>query len=432
MLVAPESEPTAPDGSTVLILGSYNGIDSLGDRCLLKSVLAQGARSAPPGTHFVIHTGASTRWFDDFKAMEPALTAGVTCRPGLASGFGLLFVRARHLRLPLPIRALLAALVLPLAWLVSRRERRTVRRAVRDVRDASAVYYYGGSAWSEQFFWTEALPRTWFLLLCRLLGTPVYFGPQQYTPQRPWQRLYFRRVLLPLLTACRARSLGCIGELGWPQDVLSWDEVFGATGLYPQRTPRPAPEGYLLVNVRATNFLRTTSPGERTAVARLLAEIHRREGVSLVLFQMSGASFSDDTVLRSDLIEAGVGEEHVKTPPPLRSEFELLDLAEMARGTLSMSYHGCIFSLVAGCPAVPVVSGRYYARKFSDFARYAGGQHAPLLEMEGLRISEDADRVLSYFDAFDRDAVAHTRRRAGTELDAWYSFALGGAGRHHA
>jgi polysaccharide pyruvyl transferase WcaK-like protein len=118
----------------------------------------------------------------------------------------------------------------------------------------------------------------------------------------------------------------------------------------------------------------------------------------------------------------------VSLAPRFTDEHELIRLCGEAFGVISMSYHGCVFAMLAGVPTVPVVIGGYYDYKFRDFARYCGGQQWPVLDLSLIDPGEGARSVRQYFEEYDNGAVVRTRVEAERQRQTWYrSFAVDGA-----
>jgi Polysaccharide pyruvyl transferase len=397
---------------TVLLLGSYTGQDSFGDICLLRSVTTQFQTIFGPDVRSVCDIEENLE-----KAREVVPGGQITEISRLFSEW---LNRLRRWYIPFSLQMIITVLIFPI-WLMVEAESRLVFRCLLDeVRSCSCLYFYGGTQLSEQWFGIN-FPTVFFLTaLCRLFGKPVYWGPQQYGPESSWQRRWVRFTIRFLATDVAARSANCVRLLALPESRLFYDEIFSCTARYricPKRDRRPT---FILINMRASNFLRDATVAEYHAFGQLLDRLHERLGLPFKLFQMSGSSFCDDQQLKGFLDRNGFGHIPVEILPPLDQEQELIDLAADAYGTVSMSFHGCIFSMIGGCPAVPITSGRYYDYKYADFDRYAGGQHVPIVSLQDLAPEHAVDDIVEYFKRYEPARSAAARERAAAQVGNWY------------
>ena len=353
--------------STVLLMGSYVGQDSFGDKCLLRCVVTQ----------LQIAFGQDVRLVSDIqenREQARQIVPKVEFTLNISQLFSDWFNRLRHLHSPFSIQIVAAVLTFPL-WLVVKGEKRSALKGlVRETKACSCLYFYGGSQLSEPWF-TENLPPLLFMLaLCRLFGKPVYWGPQQYGPEKSWQRSWLRFIIKHFVTDIRTRNVKCVDLLALPQSSLFYDEVFSCCARYPLCVERTRQPTFILINMRASNFVRDATDAEFRAFGELLRALHQRLNLPFKLFQMSGSTFCDDQQLKSFLNRNGFGKMPVEILSALDQERDFIETARNAYGTVSMSFHGCILSMIGGCPAAPVTSERYYDYKYADFDRYAGEQ----------------------------------------------------------
>jgi len=85
-----------------------------------------------------------------------------------------------------------------------------------------------------------------------------------------------------------------------------------------------------------------------------------------------------------------------------------------------MSFHGCVLSMVGGCPAVPVTSEKYYDYKSVDFDRCTGGQNVPIISLQDPNPEHAADSIVSYFERYEPARTAAARERAAAQIERWY------------
>ena len=85
-----------------------------------------------------------------------------------------------------------------------------------------------------------------------------------------------------------------------------------------------------------------------------------------------------------------------------------------------MSFHGCILSMLGGCPSVPVTSGDYYDYKYVDFDKYTGWQGVPLVVLNNLNTEKFADQICEYFAKYSTKQTAIAREKAAKAIGMWY------------
>lgn len=398
--------------NTVLLLGSYTGQDSFGDVCLLRCVVTQ----------FQTVFGPEVRTVCDIEENHDTVTDVV---PGgemteISRVFSIWFNRLRRLRFPLWLQMIATITVFPLWLTITAENRLALECVLQEIQSCSCLYFYGGTQLSEQWFAINFPPLFFLIALCRVFGKPVYWGPQQYGPERNWQQRWLRFAVRYFVTDVRARNENCARLLALPESKLLYDEVFSCIARYPLCADHARQRTFILVNMRASNFLRDATDAEFHVFGELLRRLHQRLGLPFKLFQMSGSSFCDDQQLKRFLDDNGFSHIPVEILPALDEEQELIELATRAYGTVSMSFHGCLFSMIGGCPAVPVISGKYYDYKYADFDRYTGGQHIPLISLESFNFDQAVDSIIEYFDRYRPARTAAVRKRAAAQIEKWY------------
>ena len=399
--------------NTVLIMGSYAGQDSFGDKCLLRCVVAQLREAFGRDVRMVIDVQENRE-----EAMRIIPDAEFNLKTSQL--FSSWFNRLRHLRAPFSFQMLVAFMTFPF-WLVTTRENRSALADIlRETKACSCLYFYGGTQLSEPWFAINIPPLFFMLALCRIFGKPVYWGPQQYGPEKTWQRQCLKSIIKLFVTDIRARNENCVRMLALPESKLFYDEVFSCTVRYPLCPEHTRPRSFVLINMRGSNFMRDATDAEFRAFAEILHALHGRLHLPFTLFQMSGASFCDDERLKSFLDRNGFGSIPVEILPPLERERDFIELAARANGAVSMSFHGCVLSMVGGCPAVPVTSEKYYDYKFVDFDRYTGAQNVPIISLRDPNPGHAADSIVSYFERYQPARTAAARERAAAQIRRWY------------
>jgi len=104
----------------------------------------------------------------------------------------------------------------------------------------------------------------------------------------------------------------------------------------------------------------------------------------------------------------------------INDESQFFEYSESCYGTISMSFHGCILSMISGVPSIPITNGAYYNYKYIDFDRYTGYQEVPIIDLTDFNIEETADRVLNYFSNYNQNLTKEYRQRASNQILDWY------------
>ncbi|MFV9504988.1 MAG: polysaccharide pyruvyl transferase family protein [Oscillochloridaceae bacterium umkhey_bin13] len=353
----------------------------------------------------------------DLGRVEDDNITGVEFLAGYSPLYWRWYTIIRHLHLPALLHEAVAFVSLPVFLLKRRKEALAIKQSFDQ---AVVLYFYGGTQLSTEWFRFNMLPLWLTLLAAKLHRVPVYFGPQQYGPQSPGQLALMRWTLALLVRAARVRNPNCLDLLGLPTEALLYDEVYSCTELYPIIAERSGlhNDPYLLINVRGSIFVDNDAEPEFATTVALIKALQQRLGLPIKIFQMSGPSFCDDQKILDHLAGHDLGP--IEVVPVFRDEYELIKLAQGAYGMVSMSFHGCMFGMIGGCPALPLSSGGYYDYKYVDYERYTGGQSASVVFLDRLDPEATADMIVTYFANYDAARTAATRRQADSLMQAWY------------
>jgi hypothetical protein len=400
----------------ILLVGSYNGQESFGDKCLLSSVIAQFQETVDRELRVTTHLELGNK---------PDLTPwpDVLFEPGWWSLFEPWRGLWGRLRLPAIIQTLTALMTFPFYLAINKRVRQEAKRLWHEASTIDLLYFYGGTQLSQQWFWLNF--PSWLLtaFACRCHGVPIYVGPQQFGPQNQLQRLCCRIFLKRFAQGIRVRNHNCLSLLGLPRETEVYDEVFSCTARYHVMADARPRGSYLLINCRGSNFLKDAERKELAGFTRLSLSLSKETGLPLRLFQMSDATFCDDTAVLK-LFQEEAADVLVTTLPYGLSDRELVEHARCAFGVLSMSFHGCILSMIGGAPAVPVSDGVYYDYKYADFDKYSGNQGTPVIFLgsldSGAKIEEAVGRIVKYFETYDPAIALRARVNAAQQMEEWY------------
>jgi hypothetical protein len=149
--------------------------------------------------------------------------------------------------------------------------------------------------------------------------------------------------------------------------------------------------------MRASNFVRNATDAEFRAFSELLRALHQRLDLRFKLFQMSGSTFCDDQQLKPFLDRNNFDKVPAEILSALDQEQNFIEIARNAYGTVSMSFHGCVLSMVGGCPAVPVTSERYYDYNYADFDHYTGSQDVPVVSLQDINPDQAAAQISQWY-----------------------------------
>lgn len=406
--------------STVLLIGSYNGQDSLGDECLLKCAIDQFQRAARGRElSFVLHAHKRTPLL---QQMESA--GGFTSNEGIQSSFWRYRTQLRHTRLPEEAREALAAATLP-GYLLGAAALGYIdnRKALQQIATADLLHIFGGTNFTFQW---NSLNMPFFAAtsaLMKLRGKPTYLGPQQYGPMSDGQLSVFKGWLATCVSDWRTRNPKCLELLGGdPSTHLISDEVYSNRGLYPIEASRPANGEYVLLNLRGGSMSDDSTFDERQLdnIADTLARIYKQIDKPYRFFAVSTAELTEDARSYDALARRLAGRAPIENIGRVGSEHELMALASRAYGCISMSFHGCILSGFKGIPAMPITSGRYYDHKYIGFDQYGDGQAIPILSLAEPASEAEVDAAVSYLKTYDAGAAAQKRERAAELIESYY------------
>jgi hypothetical protein len=399
----------------VLVIGSYNGQDSFGDKCLARCVAQRICH------HFNLQDVQIISYIDNNIKKSQLEIPEIQFSTGISKLYWTWNTRLRHLHLPTVLHRTISLLTFLIGVMATKTDRENFYNISQEIKNSPFVYFYGGTQLSEQWFWYNIIPLLIIALLCKKRKVPLYFGVQQYGPENQWQSLLLRTIIKYLVSDIRVRNINCLKLLKLPGDKLCYDEVFSCTIRYPLMKHHVPPKSFILVNMRGTNFLRDGESKEFEVFLNLLLAVKNQLGLPFKLFQMSGSSFCDDTKLLSFVQSCPeFSDIQLEVLPLVVQEEELIKVASEAYGTISMSFHGCVLSMIGGCPAVPVTSGDYYDYKYADFDKYSGNQGTPLINLSNIDIEQSAELICDYFANYSPEKTNLARLEASDLIEKWY------------
>lgn len=404
----------------IIVTGSYNGQDSLGDECLLKAVVFRIRKFLPSSQILVQLHDLNTPFIGSFAT---------DFKVEISTGLQTPLWRAEHLmrRLKMPDGFIKWAR-LRVVRLFAKLNYFQTRQIKAHLRAAEAFFVYGGTQFSGQWYSLNAPALLASAQLTHNAGGKVIFGPQQYGPLKTHERAELKRFLAKSVDSWVTRNELDIGLLADREadrnDRLVYDEVFSATELYPSSRGQ-APE-YFLVNLRSMTFDTNDeiNRADFKRIALLIDELIQEYELPAVFFGVSDSTFCDDASVLDTLKAHLTDPTKISSVGRVKDEFELFELAHKAKFTLSMSFHGCILSGIAGCAFVPVTEGKYYDHKYVDFDKYTGNQGVPIVSLSTLDVKETRAQIATYVSKFDIGQVEQTRLKASGILDSFYSSAL--------
>lgn len=402
----------------ILLIGSYNGHDSLGDECLLESVITQFNRIFDQ-PQFVLHAHAPGTGFCKKLGSRYSFEAN----QGLQSLFWEWRNKWRHLRTPMAIYGIFASITFPfylLASLLDPKSRGSV--ALRQIAGADIVFVFGGTNFSRQWFWLNAPYYIATSLLAKLFGGRTYLATQQYGPMTSSQTLLMKSWLRSLVSDFRARNPACLKLLGETDGAReTWDEVYSNRFLYPIVDRKCGTDSFILLNLRGGDLIGRAgySRADISSFVEFLRIIHERTHLPFRFFAVSGVEFCEDEQTVSAL-QMELGAAFELNIGRVADGQQLAELGQSAAACISMSFHGCILSGMAGIPFVPITDGTYYDHKYIGFDKYGDGQALPIVQLLGCSPKDDADRVLEYLTHFACEAAARQRLRAAERLESYY------------
>ncbi len=405
----------------VVITGSFQGQDSLGDECLLKAVIER-IRYQQADARIVVQLLDTNGSF----IRELVSTTEIEAEPGLETVFRRASHVLRRLRVP---EGLAESAAQRSAGLMSALDMFGGRAAMDSLSRANAFFIYGGTQFSGMWFKLNAPSYLKSAEIVRASGGKVYFGAQQYGPMVTQDVATLRHALAHVVDDWRTRNeldLELLDTGAKARGERSiYDEVFSAVRLYPSR-PHETP-AYILANVRHTTFedITTLVDDRYKRLAALIDGLIDRFDLPVMFFGVSGASFCDDDAAALAVQKHARNASRITSVGRVRDEHHLFDLAAKAKLTLSMSFHGCLLAGIAGSPFIPVTEGNYYDYKYADFDKYTGMQGTPLISLSKCEPASDLSRIVQFVEGYRREVFIETRSKASEMADAFYASAIG-------
>jgi hypothetical protein len=299
--------------------------------------------------------------------------------------------------------------------------------AIRQIVRSDVVIIFGGTNFTRQWFYLNIPYYFLTTLIAKICRARVYFTPQQYGPMTPLQRFLTRIWIRLLVDDYRVRNPLCLKELNVPVALRAGkeicDEVYSNRHLYPVVENRVEEnEEYVLINLRGSNLVegQVTDELNLENFADFLIRLHNRFHLPYIFFSVSDGSFCDDNytyerlkiLLPTDIILRSVGR--------VRDADYLIALAEKALACISMSFHGCLISGMAGIPYMPVTNGGYYDYKYAGFSKYGDGWQIPLLTLDNRMTDSELENIVSYIKTYDSWKAAVRRKNACEFLEDYY------------
>jgi polysaccharide pyruvyl transferase WcaK-like protein len=298
--------------------------------------------------------------------------------------------------------------------------------ALQQLRSAAFMFVFGGTNFSRQWWAKNIVP---YMLMARMADLPVYFGPQQYGPMTAEQQRRTQQFIHERVEGVRFRNPACMSELGMQGETekLVRDEVFSNTQVYPvveERSGRAASRKTVLVNFRGEqNFLSDDKSKARLDnLVAYLRGLHNRLDCKFTFFSVSGPEFCDDTecigYVRQRLPRVEIDQ------LPYTNAKDHIEAARKAYATVSMSLHGCILSMIGGCPAVPITHGEYYNHKYVGFGKYNPNKNIPIYHVKNEPSSLVIKDSIKYFQNYDPKRVSKERKKSDKKIEKFYTKAL--------
>ena len=401
----------------IILTGSYNGQDSLGDECLVKCVVERVRHLRPDATVDVQLHGVQQTVIQDL-AHEQDLEVN----KGLQSAMW----RMSHVlgRLGIP-RAITEASTSRGIGLAARIGLFGANVAMDRLRCSDIFIIYGGTQFSGQWFRLNAPAYLRSAEIVRSTGGRVFFGPQQYGPLSSKNTRALRSALNNFVHDWRTRNDLDANQLEpdpakRPHRVL-YDEVFSNTRLYPTKQRREA--RHILLNLRQTTFDTddTLNSEQFLAITHMMDRISVALDLPVLFYAVSNASFCDDDATLAVVRRFSNAPERYTSVGRVKDEFHLLELARKAAMSVSMSFHGCILAGIGGVPFVPITEGQYYDYKYADFDKYSANQGVPLISLSRCNPEHDADACLEYAQHYHPEAFDACRVAASNQIDDLYA-----------
>jgi polysaccharide pyruvyl transferase WcaK-like protein len=406
----------------ILLIGSYNGQDSLGDKCLLRAVAYRFRKHLRTDAEIFFHLHNPSEFKTELSDVP------VKANQGIQTLYWNLHGQLGRLRLPEMIIRKISEVTFPIAYnTIYKTYLRNIRKNVDEqLKDCSFIFIFGGTNFSKQWWWLNIVP---YMLTAKLYDLPVYFGTQQYGPMLEEQRRRTQKFIKKHVKDLRFRNPACFRELGYNNafDKLTRDEVFSNVELYPNSKVRSQSNGRknILINYRGTqDFLLENPKSEITRLGTLMNKLGKSYDCDFTFFSVSGSTFSDDTEAIKKLRQI-VSEKHNFQILPYTNEFDLIEKSKESFACVSMSFHGCILAMIAGCPAIPLSSGDYYDHKYISFEQYNPKLPIPTVYLSKELSENEYLKISEYFDKFDVNSIIEERERSNHLIDSFYREILG-------
>lgn len=403
--------------SSIFLIGSYNGQDSLGDKCLLRVVSSRFRRLLPDDDSIYFHAHEPETLHEGGELDDLPVQA----QQGVQSYYWKWHSKLRHTYLPDTLRRTLSRKTFSLGARTVFRNDDTLQQALDQLERSAFMFVFGGTNFTKQWWTMNIVP---YMIMARMADLPVYFGPQQYGPMTEAQQRRTRVFIEERVRDVRFRNPACMPFLGMEgaSEKLTHDEVFSNTRVYPGTPERSGSDGSrtVLVNYRGSQDFLTDGSAQQKLdhLVAYLRKLGQRLGCSFTFFSVSGPPFCDDT-------------EHVEYVREQMPEFDIRELpytdaddhiraAKDAYAAVSMSFHGCILSMIGGCPAIPITHGAYYNHKYIGFEDYNPDTPIPIFYVDDAPEADFVDQSVQYFETYDAAAVAEERQRHDEKIASFY------------
>lgn len=404
--------------NNILLVGSYNGQDSLGDKCLLRAVAYRFKKHLKKDSNIIFHLHNPTEFSTELKDIP------VVANQGLQSLYWNFNSQIARCRLSQNITRIISELTFPIAYYsLYKKYQKNIRKNANDqLKDCAFMFVFGGTNFSKQWWWINIVP---YMLTAKMYNLPVYFGTQQYGPMLPKQQKRTQYFIKKNVKDLRFRNPACFAELGYENafDKLTRDEVFSNIDLYPNskiRSGNNEKRKTVLINYRgAQDFLLEDPESEINRLGILMNKLGKTYDCNFMFFSVSGASFADDTEGINKLRKI-VDIKYNFSTLPYTNEFDLIEKAKECFACVSMSFHGCILAMIGGCPAIPLSSGDYYDHKYISFEEYNPSLPIPVIYVSKELSTTDYTKVTEYFDKFETEPIIRERERSNQLIDNYY------------
>ncbi|HEU0126157.1 MAG TPA: polysaccharide pyruvyl transferase family protein [Flavobacterium sp.] len=402
----------------VLIIGSYNGQDSLGDKCLLRAVTFRFRKHLTKASNIIFHLNDPSEFSNELKDVP------VTANQGLQTLYWNYNNQISRFKLNNSLTKKVSEITFPLAYHSLYKQYQKKIRTIADeqLNNCAFMFVFGGTNFSKQWWWLNIVP---YMLTAKMYNLPVYFGTQQYGPMLPEQQKKTQKFMFSNVKDIRFRNPACFKELGYENayDKLTRDEVFSNIEVYPNATIRSGlnkSKKTILINYRGTqDFLLENPEKEIEELGALMNKLGAKYDADFLFFSVSGSSFADDTEAISKLRKI-VNAEHGFSTLPYTNEFDLIEKAKECFACVSMSFHGCILAMIGGCPAIPLSSGDYYDHKYISFEQYNPSMPIPVIYLNKASSDVEYSEIIRYFDQFEIDPIIKERERSNLLIDDYY------------